>query len=72
MLRRLSYITSIICGLLLLATVVLWVRSYWWKDSLGRSTGLMYFASIGTSPGRLYYVGYDEGFPARRWLLRLP
>jgi hypothetical protein len=59
--RWLAYAFSIVCLLLAAATAVLWVRSYWWRDSLGYVVEIpQAFTTIATEPGAIHYMRTDE------------
>jgi hypothetical protein len=63
--RKLRIAFSATCGIICLLLILLWVRSYWWQDSLSRSAtsrGLLVFSS---SRGTLMLLECPPlGYPA--------
>lgn len=62
--RLLFTLTSFVSLLLCMATVVLWVRSYWVGDLL-KWESTWHLSGAGSSRGRVYFVVFTMGDPRR-------
>ena len=65
--RRLFTGASVLSLILCLATVGLWVRSYWTRDSWGRFSNGICGCQFATNSGRLQWA-WDTMMPTRGWL----
>jgi hypothetical protein len=55
--RRLAYTFSVFCLLMLVLTVVFWVRSYWFVDGIRYCTGRPWaVVTVDTWPGLIHYM----------------
>jgi hypothetical protein len=57
--RKLRIAWSVFWGILALLVTVLWVRSYWWSDSVDALDRNLIATSTGSNCGELYYSQID-------------
>src|SRR6476660_9850969 len=72
--RKLRIAWSVICGIACVLLIVLWVRSYWWRDSISRQPSSTCGVSADSVRGELcfcvyhwrsesYWMSYSDSWP---------
>jgi hypothetical protein len=64
MLRKLRIAFSVVCGIVCLSLIALWVRSYWWLDSIYGTPPNNYAVSLYTAYGRIAFAAFDRTYDA--------